>query len=38
MEEMRSVYRAVVGKSERGERFGRSRLRWEDNIKMGLHE
>jgi hypothetical protein len=38
MGERRSVYRALVGKSEGGERFGRSKLRWEDNIKMDLHE
>jgi len=33
-----SLYRALVGKPEGGGRFGRSRLRWEDNIKMDLHE
>jgi len=33
----RGVYRVVVGKSE-GKRLGRSRRRWEENIKMDLQE
>jgi hypothetical protein len=36
--ERRSVYMALVGKPEGGGRFGRSRLKWEDDIKMDLHE
>ena len=32
------VYRVLVGKPEGGRRFGRSRRRCEDNIKMDLHE
>jgi hypothetical protein len=35
MGESRGVYRVSVGKSER---IGRSRHRWEDNIKMDLKE
>jgi hypothetical protein len=34
----RSVYRDLVGKPERKRPLGRSRLRWEDNIKMDLQE
>jgi hypothetical protein len=32
------VYRILVGKSEGKRPFGRTRLRWEDNIKMDLQE
>jgi len=32
----RGVYRVLVGKPEGKRPFGRSRLRWEDNIKMDL--
>jgi len=32
----RSVYRFLVGKPEEKEPLGRSRHRWEDNIKMYL--
>jgi hypothetical protein len=36
--ERRGVYRGLVGKPEGKRPFGRSRLRWEDNIKMDLQE
>ena len=36
--ERRGVYRILVGKSEGKRPLGRSRCRWEDNIKMGLLE
>jgi hypothetical protein len=32
----RCVYRVAVGKPEGKGPFGRSRYRWEDNIKIGL--
>jgi hypothetical protein len=32
----RGIYRVLVGKSEGKEKLGRSRSRWEDNIKMDL--
>jgi hypothetical protein len=38
MGERRDVYRLLVGKSEGKRPFGRSRHRWEDNIKMDLQE
>ena len=38
MGERRGVYRVLVGKPEGKRPFGRPRLRWEDNIKMGLRE
>ena len=38
MGERRSIYRVVVGKSEGNRPLGRPRCRWEDNIKMDLHE
>jgi len=34
----RDVYRVLVGKPEGKRPFGRSRRRWEDNIKMDLQE
>jgi len=34
----RGVHRVLVGKSEEKRPCGRSRHRWEDNIKMELHE
>jgi hypothetical protein len=34
--ERRGVYRVLVGKPEGERPLGRSRRRWEDNIKMGL--
>jgi len=34
----RSVYRVLVGKHEGKRPLGRSRLRWENNIKMDLQE
>jgi hypothetical protein len=37
-EERRGVYRGFVGKPEGTKSFGRSRLKWEDNIKMDLQE
>jgi len=38
MVERRSVYRVLVGKPEGKRPLGRSRRRWEDNIKMDLQE
>jgi hypothetical protein len=38
MGERRSVYRVLVGKPEGKWPLGRSRRRWEDNIKMDLQE
>jgi hypothetical protein len=38
MGESEGVYRALVGKREGKRPFGRSRRRWEDNIKMTLWE
>jgi len=38
MGERRGVYRVLVGKPEGKRPLGRSRRRWEDNIKLGLHE
>jgi hypothetical protein len=38
MGEGRGVYRVLVGKPEGKRPLGRSRRRWEDNIKMGLQE
>ena len=38
MEEGRGVHRVLVGKPEGKRPLGRSRLRWEDNIKMDLQE
>jgi len=36
--EGRGVYRVLVGKVRVKRPLGRPRRRWEDNIKMGLHE
>ena len=38
MEERRGVYKVLVGKPEGKRPLGRSRLRWDDNIKMNLQE
>jgi hypothetical protein len=38
MEEMESEYRTFVGKPEWKRPLGRSRLRWEDNIRIDLWE
>jgi hypothetical protein len=38
MREMRGVYRLLVGQSWGKRPFGRSRRRWEDNIKTDLQE
>ena len=38
MEERRGVYRILVGKPERERPLGRTRSRWEDNIKMDLQD
>ena len=38
MGERRGVYRVLVGKPEGKRPFGRSRCRWEDNIKMDIQE
>jgi hypothetical protein len=32
------VYRVLVGRPERKRPLGRTRLRWDDNIKMDLRE
>jgi len=36
--ERRGVYMVLVGKHEEKSPLGRSRRRWEDNIKMDLQE
>jgi hypothetical protein len=38
MEEGRSVYRILVRRTEGKRPLGRSKRRWEDNIKMDLRE
>ena len=38
MRERRGIYRVLVGKSEGKRPLGRSRRRWEDNIKMDHQE
>ena len=38
MGERIGVYRVLVGKPERKRQLGRTRRRWEDNIKMNLQE
>ena len=38
MGEKRGLYRVLVGNPEGKRSFGRSRRRWEDNIKMDLQE
>jgi hypothetical protein len=38
MGERRGAYRVLVGKPEGRRPLGRSRRRWEDNIKMDLRE
>ena len=38
MEQFRNTYRVLVGKPESKRPLGRSRRRWEDNIKMNLRE
>jgi hypothetical protein len=38
MGEMRNAYKVLVGTSERKRAIERSRLSWEDNIKMDLKE
>jgi hypothetical protein len=38
MGERRGVYRVLVWKPEGKRTLGRSRLRWEDDIKMDLQE
>jgi len=38
MGEGRGVYRVLVGKPERKRPLGRSRRRWEDNIKINLQK
>jgi hypothetical protein len=38
MGERRGIYRVLVGKPEGKRPLGRSRIRWEDNIKMDLQE
>jgi hypothetical protein len=38
MEEVRDVYRVLVGKPEGQRPLGRPRRAWENNIKLGLRE
>jgi hypothetical protein len=38
MGERRGVYRTMVAKPEGKRSLGRSRRRWDDNIKMNLQE
>jgi len=38
MEERRGVYRVLVGKPEGKRQLGRTRLKWEANIKKDLQE
>jgi hypothetical protein len=38
MGESRGIYRVLVGKPEGRRPSGRPRLRWADNVKMGLQE
>jgi hypothetical protein len=38
MGERRGAYRALVGKPEGRRPLGRTRRKWEDNIKMDLRE
>jgi hypothetical protein len=38
MGEWRGVYRILMGKPEEKSPLGRSRRRWEDNIRMDLQE
>jgi hypothetical protein len=38
MGEMRNVYKMLVGKTEGKRPLGRSRRRWEDNVRMNLRE
>ena len=38
MRERRGVYRVLVGKPAGKRPLGRPRTRWENNIKMDLHE
>ena len=38
MGEGRDVYRVMVGKPEGKRQLGRTRRKWEDNIKMDLQE
>jgi hypothetical protein len=38
MEEMRNTYKILVGKTEGNRLIGRSRHRWEDNIRMNVRE
>jgi hypothetical protein len=38
MGERRGAYRALVGKPEGRKPLGRSKRRWEDNVKMDLQE
>ena len=38
MEEERGVHKVLVGKPDGKRPLGRPRRRWEDNVKMDLHE
>ena len=38
MEEGRGVHKVLVGNPEEKKSLGRTRCRWEDNIKMDLQE
>jgi hypothetical protein len=37
-EDKRGAYKVLVGRPDRKRPFGRSRLRWKDNIKTDLQE
>jgi hypothetical protein len=37
-EEVRNAYQSLVGKPEGKRTLGRSKSRWEDNIRMNLRE
>ena len=38
MEEMKGVWKVLVGKRKENKRLGRPKRRWEDNVKMDLQE
>jgi hypothetical protein len=38
LEEKENAYSVLMGKAERRRPLGRPRIRWEDNMKMGLTE
>jgi hypothetical protein len=38
MEKMRNAYKLLFGKSERKRSLGRTKCKWENNIKLNLKE